>query len=178
MRTAHLLTISQHALLGGTCPGVYLPGVYLPGWCTCPGGVPVQGGTSPGTPPPPVNRMTDRCKNITLPQTSFAGGKHYLPATTVVGGNKAASFPCGHSFGRPSPVLRSHQKRFSAVSNVITEKDGKIFVFTQCKWALKVGIWLLDTLMFAIPTHFHKAKRARGKYQLKRSLPCHLLRYL
>ena len=27
----------------------------------------------PGT-PPPVNRMTDRCKNITLPQTSFAGG--------------------------------------------------------------------------------------------------------
>ena len=24
---------------------------------------------------PPVNRMTDRCKNITLPQTSLAGGK-------------------------------------------------------------------------------------------------------
>ena len=36
-----------------------------------------------GTPPtreqasiPPVNRMTNRCKNITLPQTSFAGGKN------------------------------------------------------------------------------------------------------
>ena len=27
------------------------------------------------TPPPPVNRMTNRCKNITLPQASFAGGK-------------------------------------------------------------------------------------------------------
>ena len=25
---------------------------------------------------PPVNRMTDRCKNITLPQTSFAGDKN------------------------------------------------------------------------------------------------------
>ena len=25
---------------------------------------------------PPVNRMTNRCKNITLPQTSFAGGKN------------------------------------------------------------------------------------------------------
>ena len=25
----------------------------------------------------PVNRMTDRCKNITLPQTSFAGGNKY-----------------------------------------------------------------------------------------------------
>ena len=23
---------------------------------------------------PPVNRMTDACENITLPQTSFAGG--------------------------------------------------------------------------------------------------------
>ena len=26
---------------------------------------------------PPVNRMTHRCKNITLPQTSFTGGKYY-----------------------------------------------------------------------------------------------------
>ena len=26
--------------------------------------------------PPPVNRMTNRCKNITLPQTSFAGGNN------------------------------------------------------------------------------------------------------
>ena len=25
---------------------------------------------------PPLNRMTDRCKNITLPQTSFAGGNY------------------------------------------------------------------------------------------------------
>ena len=42
------------------------------------------GGVSPRTrhsppgadPPPPVNRITDACKNITLPQTSFAGGKN------------------------------------------------------------------------------------------------------
>ena len=34
---------------------------------------PISG--TPGTRhPPPVNRMTNRCKNITLPQTSFAGG--------------------------------------------------------------------------------------------------------
>ena len=26
----------------------------------------------------PVNRMTDRCKNITLPQTSFAGGNNRI----------------------------------------------------------------------------------------------------
>ena len=43
------------------------------------------GGSPPDTPGadpprdqahPPVNRMTNRCKNITLPQTSFAGGKN------------------------------------------------------------------------------------------------------
>ena len=33
---------------------------------------PLGPGTSPG-PDPPVNRMTDRCKHITLPQTSFVG---------------------------------------------------------------------------------------------------------
>ena len=44
--------------------GVYLIwGVYL-----VPGGVPGPGGTCPGT-SPPVNRMANRCKNITLPQT-------------------------------------------------------------------------------------------------------------
>ena len=30
---------------------------------------------------PPVNRMTNRCKNITLPQTSFAGGKNQSCST-------------------------------------------------------------------------------------------------
>ena len=91
MRTARALTIGR----GGTCPGGYLPGgcicpggctcqgvylhvgvylprgVYMPRGCTCPGGC-----TCRGT--PPVNRMTDRCKNITLPQTSFAGGNNAI----------------------------------------------------------------------------------------------------
>ena len=31
----------------------------------------------PTSPPPPLNRMTDACDNIALPQTSFAGGKYY-----------------------------------------------------------------------------------------------------
>ena len=31
-----------------------------------------------------VNRMTDASKNITLPQTSFAGGKNYLPGFWLV----------------------------------------------------------------------------------------------
>ena len=59
-------------------------------WEPCPGGVPdpggctwTRGGTCPGT-PPPVNRMTDRCKNITLPQTSFADGNNGFYCTKWV----------------------------------------------------------------------------------------------
>ena len=34
------------------------------------------GGSTPWRKHPPVTRMTNRCKNITLPQTSIAGGKN------------------------------------------------------------------------------------------------------
>ena len=43
-----------------------------------------SGGGLPDPPPPreadphAVNRMTDKCKNITLPQTSYAGGKWFF----------------------------------------------------------------------------------------------------
>ena len=54
-----------------------LRGVSASGRCLLLGGVPGPGGVCSwgvsGT-PPPVNRMTNRCKNITLPQTSFVGG--------------------------------------------------------------------------------------------------------
>ena len=46
---------------GGVCPGGCLPGG---GGGVCPGGLP-KGGI--WQTPPPVNRITDRCKNITLP---------------------------------------------------------------------------------------------------------------
>ena len=66
--------------------------VVLPGGCVLPKGgcafwgeyFPGGGGVLPGgvvvsqhalRQTHPVNRMPDRCKNITLPQTSFAGGK-------------------------------------------------------------------------------------------------------
>ena len=89
MRTACLLPISPWS---GGVPGLGgVPG----GGCTSsrgctwlggvpgPGDVPGPGGCVPGPGvylvlggvPPPVNRMKNRYKNITLPQTSFAGGK-------------------------------------------------------------------------------------------------------
>ena len=43
------------------------------------GGGLLGGGLLGGSPwqTPPVNRMTDACENITLPQTSFAGGNKH-----------------------------------------------------------------------------------------------------
>ena len=61
MCITRLLTISQNALLGV----VYLLG-GIPAW-----GVPAHI-------LPPENRMTDRSKNITLPQTLFVGSKNML----------------------------------------------------------------------------------------------------
>ena len=76
---------------GWVCSG----GVSAPGGCTWPRGCLLQGGvcsggvSAPGwgvsgQVPPPVNRMTNRCKNITLPQTSFAGGNYMLNATAML----------------------------------------------------------------------------------------------
>ena len=66
MRTARLLSISQHALHGGCLPGGR---VSAQGGCLSEGRGSAQSGVSARrVADPPVNRMTDRCKNITLPQ--------------------------------------------------------------------------------------------------------------
>ena len=94
MHTTRSLTVSPSMhCSGGVCS--WRVGVPGPGGCLDPRGMPGPhgGAWSPGVPGPrgvpglggglsqhalrqnpPVNRMTDRCKNITLPQTSFAGG--------------------------------------------------------------------------------------------------------
>ena len=78
MRTARLLTVfpSMHSaggclLLGGSGPGR----VFAPGGRVCSRGVSQHALRQT---PPCMDRMTDRCKNITLPQTSFAGGNKSL----------------------------------------------------------------------------------------------------
>ena len=48
-------------------PTMHAPGHACPRPCTLP---------SHACSPPPLNRMTDACENITLPQTLFAGGKY------------------------------------------------------------------------------------------------------
>ena len=88
MHTVRLLTVSQHALCrGAVCipactggisqhalgRGMY-PSMHWAGCLPGVGGV-CPGGVSPGseTDTPPVNRMTDRCKNITF-RNYVAGG--------------------------------------------------------------------------------------------------------
>ena len=80
MRTARLLPVfpTMHCSWGGG----YLPrgftclDVYLPGGVPAQGGVPTRGCNCPGTPPLWTEFLTQATENITLPQTSFAGGKN------------------------------------------------------------------------------------------------------
>ena len=59
---------------GGGCGGAWSGGcAWSGGWYPS-----MHWGTHP-----PVNRMTNRCKNITLPQTSFAGGNKKAFQTNV-----------------------------------------------------------------------------------------------
>ena len=81
MRTARALTVSPNMLCAGrgACWEVHGPrrGSAWSRGCMV-WGAWSQGGIPACTEadPPPVNRMTNRCRNITLPQTSFAGGKN------------------------------------------------------------------------------------------------------
>ena len=67
MRTARLLSLDADSLPPWRQT---LLDAYPPGHVTC------DACWEANTPPPPVDRMTDACKNITLPQTSFAGGNN------------------------------------------------------------------------------------------------------
>ena len=88
MRTGHSLTVWRGGGLraggGSPCWGcLHARGVSLPGGLPANGGSPCQGGgllgggvlPAGGSPwwggSPPVNRMTDTCKNITLATTSL-----------------------------------------------------------------------------------------------------------
>ena len=92
-----------------TPPGSRLPREQTPPAARHAGIPPAMLAGIPPT-PPPMNRMTDRCKNITLPQTSFAGGndKRYLP--TAREGNVfrsvCQSFCSRGEGGRPPPFWR------------------------------------------------------------------------
>ena len=73
MPTARLLTLSCSGG-GGVCPGAFQGhGTVLPSGGVC------YPNMQWDLPPPPLwTDITDRCKNITLPQTSFVAVKRYV----------------------------------------------------------------------------------------------------
>ena len=83
-KTSNPKTVRNLSLQECLPVGCVPPTLYRPEWGLCPGGLCLRGlcpgrGLCQGEPPdrdPPVYRMTDMSKNITLPQTSFAGGKN------------------------------------------------------------------------------------------------------
>ena len=72
-----------------------------------------------------VNRMTDRCKNITLPQTSFAGGKNgncCNLVSKVICNFKEYSSKC--SGGKLSSINRRnpHTKKLGLLKIILRER--------------------------------------------------------
>ena len=131
MRTAHVSRGGRSASGGGGLhPGgrsasrgeVCIQGVCILGVCiqrgVYIGGVCIQRGSTSGGGRPlfPMNRMTDRCKNITLRQTSFASGKGKLCKSSVASKEwlcQERTFPpdwmrlCDVSSQRPSSAFVS-----------------------------------------------------------------------
>ena len=135
MRTGRSLTVCWRLLPGGvclpggvwlvgcTCPGgwsrgvwsrgVWSWGVYLPGWA-CQSGVGLPGGRYlPGgvclRHTPPVNRMTDRCKNITLATTS-------LRPVIIISLKHRVFPPSFTAVIQPLKLLDTHKHIFSMVA--------------------------------------------------------------
>ena len=68
------VSVQRGVCPGGVCPGGVCQGGVCPGEGVCPGGclprgcLPRRGGLPRGNTPPPVDRMTGSCENITFPQ--------------------------------------------------------------------------------------------------------------
>ena len=83
------------------------------------GGLPPWQGGLPGR-PPPVNRITDACENITLPQTSFAGSnnKEFL----------------GHTLIKYYPLVQRHTVHATLTSYILKGRSSGAI------WRLKLSI--------------------------------------
>ena len=67
------VTSTAVSVWGGVCPGVSARKGVCPGRGVCPvhAGIHTPAQCMLGYTHPPVNRMADRCKNITLPQLRY-----------------------------------------------------------------------------------------------------------
>ena len=156
MRTARLLTVSQHALGRGgvsqhalgrevSAAGGCLPRGYLPE-----GGVSAWRGVCPGRwphPPPWMEWLTDRCKNITLP-TSLRAVIIYLPW--------GWRLPRGKSWIRHcTPLLKYTLFNTSVFDTAITQTFQMVWVLRlmadgfslNTSWIHGLFIWLYNNAL-------------------------------
>ena len=80
--------------------------------------------------PPPLNRMTNWCKNITLPQTSFAGGKNpmqRLQSVRVQGVRGCALIVKAKEIKERANKIKNKRQR---------SKKTFAFALTRGEWAL------------------------------------------
>ena len=136
MRTARLLPVSPSM----HCGGGSAPGWVCLLWGVCSWGcVPASGhgGCIPACngADPPVNRMTDRCKNTTLPQTSFAGGNEAIPGKSIYYELKTFLTPKEQSALLLCRSQKAQISRFQDRDGIVTD-ESKMYV----PWHLDVSV--------------------------------------
>ena len=86
------------------------------------------------TAPPPFPLWTDRCKNITLPQTRFAGGKNPLPWFWLFDQAPNRNLedkilqvnPLVEAFGNARTVINDNSSRFGKYLEMTFTSNGKV----------------------------------------------------
>ena len=120
-----------------------------------PGGLPNPGGLHPGglgRPPPPVNRMTHKCKYITLPKTSFAGGNKNATIANFI---LAGPFIIKKTIEDCNFEMKSFYPNWHLISHLLTscdtnnEGNSKFMVIQRVFWRS-----LHNTRMRILPTSF------------------------
>ena len=132
----------------GTPPGTRHPPTPTPG----------RRHTPPGTRHTPVNRITDTCKNITLPQTSFAGGKYSIPKSILPQMGCLQSYKASSCSKFQNPLVHKSENRCRhcslfrvsfTVSSLKTSATRLCDMLRACSNSVQVAIFPLSS-----STHF------------------------
>ena len=113
--------------------------------------------TPPGTMHFPCGQQTHACKHITLPQTSFAGGKHYLSTTTVADGNNGVAPEQGCSIARVTTALTltfNVNRPFVGLDTVFHWLKGT----SVCVFIVILLQWILTKLVTVVIVEFTSSK--------------------
>ena len=184
MRTARLLPVSpsMHCSWGYLAGEVYLPGgVYLPegGVVYLPGG----GCVCPAT-PPRTDLLTHATEEITLPQTSFAGGNHVC-YKSLKNEDEDTEQPFIFSLSKGEEYARGHYQMSTYSRTILASfrlrQQSNFFIqkFALTEWALQAFMEMGNPCIIdrRILGWSHRLKAVRHNFPslLKTSLPSFVL---